>query len=54
MKMTFITIEADSEELWNCRNMSEGLFSAMKRALSGVASDAAVREEEDDDNDNGE
>ncbi len=54
MKMTFITIEADSEELRSCRSLSEGLISALNRAFSCRASQEAAQEEEDDDNDNDE
>ena len=54
MTLTFITIEADSEELRNCRSLSEGLISALNRAFSRVATQEAAQEEEDDDNDNGE
>ena len=54
MKMTFITIEADSEELRSCRSLSEGLISALNRAFGCIATQEAAQEEEDDDNDNDE
>ena len=51
MKASFIAIEADSEEL---KRLSVGLFSALIREFSRVATQEAAQEEEDDDDDNGE